>query len=188
MSLWNWIKENTTTIVATVVVGIATGGTSLVVQAAAIGGAYLVGSALDADRKKQENENKQLNLKGEISKEIRSEINNLQNERSQEASQLNNLDQQIAQKQNKLNDPNVSKTEKDQIRSELAPLVSQRSSMQTRIKALDEKIESLIKQGKQTVTGGTGLANIELDYNTKLMIGAIIFLVIYFTFIKEKEK
>jgi hypothetical protein len=98
------------------------------------------------------------------------------------------LDQQITQKQNKLNDPQVPEQEKAQIRSELASLVSQRGSIQTRIKGLDEKIESLIKQGNKTITGGTGLASLELDYNTKLMIGAIIFLVIYFTFIKEKEK
>ncbi|CAG8653653.1 6800_t:CDS:2 [Ambispora leptoticha] len=148
---------------------------------------FVAGSVIDTDAKKRENENKQLNLKGEISKQIREEINNLQNDRSQEASQLNNLDQQIAQKQNKLNDPNTPEHEKAQIRSELASLVSQRSSIQTRIRALDDKIESLIKQGNKTVTGGTGLANIELDYNTKLMIGAIIFLIIYFTFIKEKD-
>ncbi|CAG8735533.1 6238_t:CDS:2, partial [Cetraspora pellucida] len=149
---------------------------------------FLAGSAIDADIQKRESENKQLNLKGEISKQIREEINNLQNERSQEASQLNNLDQQIAQKQNKLNDPNVSEIEKAQIRSELASLVSQRSGIQGRIKGLDEKIEKLIKQGNRTVTGGTGLANLELDNNTKLIIGAIIFLIIYFTFIKEKDK
>src|SRR4051812_13274382 len=148
----------------------------------------MLGSAIDDDKKKQENENKQLNLKGEVSKQIREEINNLQNDRSQEASQLNNLDQQVAQKQNKLNDPNVSETEKTQIRSELASLVSQRSSIQSRIKGLDDKIESLIKQGNRTITSGTGLSNMELDYNTKLMIGAIIFLIIYFTLIKEKEK
>ncbi|CAI2187186.1 6300_t:CDS:10 [Funneliformis geosporum] len=121
------------TIIATTAVAIATGGTSLAVQAAAIGGAYLL---------------------GEISKQIKEEIGNLQNERSNEASQLNTLDQQISQKQSKLNDPNVSETEKTQIRSELASLVSQRSSSQTRIKGLDEKIESLIKQGNKTVTGG----------------------------------
>ncbi|CAI2182456.1 9779_t:CDS:10 [Funneliformis geosporum] len=169
-------SENTTTIVATVAVGIATGGASLAVQAAAIGGAYLVGSAIDSDNKKKENENKQLNLKGEISKQIKEEINNLQNERSQEASQLNTLDQNIAQKQSKLNDPNVSESEKVQIRSELASLVSQRSSSQTRIKGLDEKIESLIKQGNKAVTGGGGLSLLEMDHNTKLIIGAIIFL------------
>ena len=187
MGFWNWIKENTGKIIATGVAAVVTGGASLAVQAVTIGGAYLLGSAMDDDKKKQENENKQLNLKGEISKQIRDEINNLQGERSNEASQLNNLDQQITQKQNKLNDPNTSENEKAQIRSELASLVSQRSSIQGRIKSLDDKIESLIKQGKQTVTGGTGLANLELDYNTKLMIGAIIFLVIYFTFIKEKD-
>ncbi|CAG8644462.1 8250_t:CDS:2 [Paraglomus brasilianum] len=124
----------------------ATGGTSLLVCG---GIGFLAGSALDADIQKKENENKQLNLKGEISKQIREEINNLQNERSQEASQLNNLDQQIAQKQNKLNDPSTSEQEKAQIRSELASLVSQRSDIQGRIKGLDEKIESLIKQAKE---------------------------------------
>jgi len=141
---------------------------------------------MDDDKKKKENENKQLNLKGEVSKQIREEINNLQNERSQEASQLNTLDQQLAQKQAKLNDPNTSEHEKTQLRSEITAIVSQRNSIQGRIKALDDKIEGLIKQGKQTITGGTGLANIELDYNTKLIIGAIIFLVIYFAFIKER--
>ncbi|CAI2191966.1 12302_t:CDS:2, partial [Funneliformis geosporum] len=134
------------TIIATTAVAIATGGTSLAVQAAAIGGAYLL---------------------GEISKQIKEEIGNLQNERSNEASQLNTLDQQISQKQSKLNDPNVSETEKTQIRSELASLVSQRSSSQTRIKGLDEKIESLIKQGNKTVTGGGGLSLLEMDHNTK---------------------
>lgn len=163
----------------------ATGGTSLAIYG---GIGLLAGSAIDVDMQKIENENKQLNLKGEVSKQIREEINNLQNERGQEASQLNTLDQQISQKQSKLNDPNVPEIEKTQIRSELASLVSQRSSIQGRIKGLDEKIEKLIKQGNQTITGGTGLANLELDNNTKLMIGAIIFLIIYFTFIKEKEK
>ena len=112
----------------------------------------------------------------------------MQDERSNEASQLNNLDQQIAQKQNKLNDPNTPEQEKIQIRSELASLVSQRSSIQGRIKGLDEKIEKLIKQSNQAIGGGGGLSNLEMGPETKLIIGAIIFLVIYFTLIKEKER
>ncbi|KLL04789.1 MAG: hypothetical protein MRERV_4c053 [Mycoplasmataceae bacterium RV_VA103A] len=187
-NLGNWVKENAGKAIGTAV-GIAlapaTGGTSLLICG---GIGFMAGSALDADMQKRANENKQLNLKGEISKQIREEINNLQNERSQEASQLNNLDQQIAQKQNKLNDPNVSEIEKAQIRSELASLVSQRSGIQGRIKGLDEKIEKLIKQGNRTVTGGTGLINLEMDYHTKLLIAATVFLIIYFAFIKDKDK
>ncbi|CAG8676247.1 9812_t:CDS:1, partial [Funneliformis caledonium] len=57
---------------------------------------FLVRIAIDADVKKQINENKKLD-----------EIKNLQDEKNSNASQLNNLDQQIAQKQNKLNDPNT---------------------------------------------------------------------------------
>jgi len=189
MGLWNWIKENKAKIagaVAGVLLAPVTGGTSLAIGLGAAG--FIAGSTIDADIKKRENENKQLNLKGEVSKQIREEINNLQNDRSQETSQLNNLDQQIAQKQNKLNDPNVSESEKAQTRSELATFVSQRSSIQTRIKRLDEKIESLIKQGNKTVTGRGGLSNLEMNHETKLIIGVIIFLVIYFTLIKEKEK
>ncbi|CAG8648579.1 5154_t:CDS:2, partial [Ambispora gerdemannii] len=148
-------RKNTTTIVATVAVGIATGGTSLVIQAAAIGGAYLVGSALDADRKKQENENKQLNLKGEISKQIRDEINNLQDERNQKASQLNTLEQHLAQKQNKLNDPNTPEYEKAQIRSEITSFVAQIDKLKKEINGYDDKINGLIKQSGKTITGGT---------------------------------
>ncbi|CAJ0830456.1 7084_t:CDS:10 [Entrophospora sp. SA101] len=161
------LRKNTTTIVATVAVGIATGGTSLVVQAAAIGGVYLVGSAIDDDRKKRENENKQLNLKGEITKQIRDEINNLQDERNQKASQLNTLEQHLAQKQNKLNDPNTPEHEKAQIRSEITSFVSQIDKLKKEINGYDDKINGLIKQSGKTITGGTGLANIELDYNTK---------------------
>src|SRR5437763_1408640 len=98
---------------------VVTGGSSLVVQAACIGGALVIGSAIDSDRKKKENENKQLALKGEVSKEIRQEINNLQDERTQKAGQLDSMEQQLAQKRAKLNDPNVSETEKAQIRKEI---------------------------------------------------------------------
>ena len=186
MGFWSWVKENKLKI-AGAVIGIClapvTGGTSMALAYGGIG--LMAGAAIDADVKKRENENKQLNLKTEISKQIRDEIEKLQNERSSEASQLNNLDQQIAQKQNKLNDPNTPEQEKIQIRSEIASLVSQRSSIQTRIKNLDDKIENLIKQSGKTITGSGSL---EFDYQTKMIIGAIIFLVIYFTLIKEKER
>ncbi|KLL04215.1 MAG: hypothetical protein MRECE_2c116 [Mycoplasmataceae bacterium CE_OT135] len=167
---------------------VVTGGTSLAVQAACIGGALLVGAAIDNDRKKRENENQQLNLKGEVSKEIRDEINNLQDERSQLASQQNTTDQQIAQKQSKLNDPNISEHEKAQIRNEIASLMSSRGSIEQQIKNLDDKISNLLKNAQQTITGGGGLANLEMDYQTKLIIAAVVFLVIYFLLIKDKDR
>jgi len=174
-------------VVLTAGAAICTGGFSLGAQAAAIGGAFLVGSALDADKKKKENERQQLALKGEISKEIRDEINNLQGERSQLASQQNTIDQQIAQKQSKLNDPNISEAEKTQIRGEIAALMSQRGSVEQQIKGLDDRINNLLKNAQQTVTGGGGLANLEMDYQTKLIIAAVVFLVIYFMVIKDNK-
>src|SRR4051794_10213366 len=136
MNLFNFIKDNLVTIVATVAVGIATGGTSLAIQAACVGGTFLVANSIDADRKKRENESKQLDLKKGISEEVKKEVENLQKERQQEASKLNNIDQQIAQKQTKLNDPNTSETEKAQIRSEIASLVASKSSAEQSIKNL----------------------------------------------------
>lgn len=52
----------------------------------------------------------------------------------------------------------------------------------------DRKINDLLKNIPDGSNKGGGLANLELDNNTKLIIGAIIFLIIYFAFIKEKEK
>ncbi|KLL03753.1 MAG: hypothetical protein MRECE_9c003 [Mycoplasmataceae bacterium CE_OT135] len=167
---------------------VVTGGTSLAVQAACIGGALLVSAAIDNDRKKRENENQQLTLKGEVSKEIRDEINNLQDERSKKANEANTTDQQIVQKKNKLNDPNVSEQEKARIRSEITALMSNRSSTEQQIKNLDDKINNLLKNAQQTVTGGNSLANLEMDYQTKLIIAAVVFLVIYFLLIKDNER
>ncbi len=58
-----------------------------------------------------------------------------------------------------------------------------------KISDFDRKINELLKNIPGNDNGNKkGLMNLEMDYNTKLIIGAIIFLVIYFTFIKEKEK
>ncbi|CAJ0882531.1 10666_t:CDS:2 [Entrophospora sp. SA101] len=181
-------NNNVGTVILTAGAAVLTGGASIGIQAACIGGAFLVGASIDADKKKRENENKQLNLKSEVSKEIRDEINNLQDERSQLASQQNTIDQQVAQKQNRLNDPNVSEHEKAQIRSEIAALMSSRSSVEQQIKSLDDKINALLKNAQQTITGGGGLANLEIDYQTKLIIAAVVFLVIYFLLIKDKDR
>ena len=188
MGLFDWVKDNVVTIAGTVAMAVVTGGSSLVVQAACIGGALVIGSAIDNDRKKKENENKQLALKGEVSKEIRQEINNLKDERTQLASQANTIDQQIAQKQNKLNDPNTSETEKAQIRSEIATLVSSKGSLEQKIKGLDDKINDLLKNAQQTITGKGGLANLEMDYQTKLIIAVVVFAIIYFMVIKDNDR
>ena len=50
-----------------------------------------------------------------------------------------------------------------------------------------KKIESLLKK-VPGVNNNKGLINLEMDYQTKMMIAAIIFLVIYFMFIKEKDR
>src|SRR3954471_5417590 len=133
------------TVAGTAVMAIATGGLSIGVQAACIGGAFLLGASLDDDRKKRENESEQLKLNAQVTQEIKEAVNNLQNERANLASQQNTIDQQIAQKQNKLNDPNTSETEKAQIRSEIAALMSNRSGIEQKIKGLDEQIANLIK-------------------------------------------
>lgn len=132
------------------------------------------------DKNKREAENRQLT--NQASKEIKNEVNNIQDKRSQDVSQLSTLDQQLAQKQNKLNDPNVSETEKVQIRSEIASMVSQRSAAEQRIKDYDKKIEDLLKSIPGAKTPGT-----QIDLNKLLLIGGA-GLAIYFLVIKDKEK
>lgn len=68
---------------ASTAAAIATGGASLVIQAAVIGGAFVVGSALDADRNQKEQEDKKLALAGKAGEAITGQVNNLQNERNQ---------------------------------------------------------------------------------------------------------
>ncbi|CAI2175618.1 14552_t:CDS:2 [Funneliformis geosporum] len=132
-------------IVATTVAAVATGGASLAIQAVAIGAAYLAGSAMDADIKKRENENKQLALAGKAGEVITNQVNGLQNDRSQKVNQLNTLEQQIQQKKSKLNDPNTSESEKAQIRSELISVVEQADKIRNEILDYDKKIEDLLK-------------------------------------------
>ena len=188
MSLWNWIKNNTTTIIATTVAAVVTGGASLVIQAAAIGGAYLVGSALDADRKQKEQEDKKLNLAGKAGEAITGQVNNLQNQRNQIVQESEDLIKELQKHKAKLNDPNTSETEKAQIRSEIATLVSSKGSLEQKIKGLDDKINDLLKNAQQTITGKGGLANLEMDYQTKLIIAVVVFAIIYFMVIKDNDR
>jgi predicted RNase H-like nuclease (RuvC/YqgF family) len=170
---------------------VVTGGSSLVVQAACIGGALVIGSSIDNDRKKKENESKQIEANKQITGEIKDAVNNLQNDRSQLASQANTIEQQIAQKQNKLNDPNTSETEKAQIRSEIAALMSSKGGLEQKIKGLDKQIADLIKSNPNSKQE-PGLINLpktqDLDFQTKMIIGAVIFLIMYFMMIKDQDR
>ena len=190
MNVFSFIKDNFVAIAATVAIGIATGGSSLAVQVIGYGSAILIGSSIDTDRKKRENEGKQLDLKKDISNETKKEVENLQNQRNQDASEVNTMDQQLAQKQTRLNDPNTPEEEKIQLRSDIATIMANKSSKQQNMKNLDEKISNLIKSNSITIPGS--IINLpkaeELDFQTKLIIGGIIFLIIYFMVIKDSDR
>lgn len=161
-----------------------TGGTSLIAATAVCGGVGLVaGYLLDKDEEKKEKENQQLVLNSQASREIKEEVNNLQNQRTQETSQLNNLEQQLSQKQNKLNDPNTPEQEKTQVRSEIASIVSQKSSLEQKIKSYDTKIDSLLKN----MPGGKASESQVIDTQKLLIIGGAC-LAIYLLVIKDKDK
>lgn len=160
-----------------------TGGTSLYVSMAVCGGIGLVaGHFLDDDKQKKEKENQQLALNTQVSKEVRDQIHNLQEDRSKEVSNMNTLDQQLAQKQNKLNDPNISEQEKAQIRSEIASIVSQRGSIEQKIKNYDKQIEQLIKN----LPAMNGSGN-QIDTQKLLIIGGA-GLVIFLLLKNNREK
>lgn len=191
MSFFDWIKDNLITVAGTAIAAVATGGLSLGVQAACVGGALLLGASLDSDRKKRENESEQLKANTQITAEIRDVVNNLQNERSQLASQQNNIDQQIAQKQAKLNDPNTSEPEKEQLRGEIVALMADRGTIDQKIKGIDEKIAELIKSNPNSKQK-LGLINLpkaqDLDLQTKMIMAGVVFLIIYFMMIKDNDR
>lgn len=117
------------------------------------------------------------------------EIDEKMKNREQKISQLNNLEQEIQQKKNKLNDPNTSEMEKAQIRSELALFVAQADKLKEEILGYDKKIDDLLKNIPGADNKKGGLINLEsMDQQTKLILGAIVLLIFYFVFIKEKEK
>ncbi|CAG8773348.1 27403_t:CDS:10, partial [Gigaspora margarita] len=182
------LVENTTTIVATVAAGIATGGASLVIQAVAIGGAYLVGSALDADRKQKEQEDKKLALAGKAGEAIAGQVSNLQNQRNQVVQESEELIKELQKHKAKINDPNATPEEKELAKKMIPIIQAQLDEKSKQVSDFDRKINDLLKNIPDGSNKGGGLANLELDNNTKLIIGAIIFLIIYFAFIKEKEK
>src|SRR5947209_2902507 len=151
---------------------------------AVCGGIGLVaGHLIDQDKAKKKKENQQLALNSQASKEIKDEVNNLQEQRTKEVSKANTLEQQLVQKQNKLNDPNTSEQEKAQIRSEIASLVSQRSAAEQRIKDYDKKIEDLLKN----IPGVKDLASQTTDTKKLLIIGGAC-LAVYLLVIKDKDK
>ena len=166
-----------------------TGGTSLAASIAVCGGIGLTaGYLLDENEDKKRKENEKLALAGKAGEAITGQVNNIQNARSEKTSQLNTLEQQIQQKRNKLNDPNTSEQEKIQIKSELASLVAQSDRIRKDIENYDKQIEDLLKNIPTGDNKKGGLINLEsMDQQTKLIAGAIVFLVIYFSFVKEKE-
>lgn len=192
MNIFNFIKDNFVAIAATTALAVITGGSSLAVQAIGIGAAVVIGSSIDADRKKRENESKQLDLQKGVSDETKKEVENLQGERSQEANKLNAIDQQVAQKQNRLNSSNLTEPERTQLKSEIAALISSKSTPERNIKELDSKISSLIKSNPLVKPNNLGIINLpkaeELDFQTKLIIGGIVFLIIYFMVIKDSDR
>lgn len=185
MSWMKWVGLAVGLVLAPVTAGgsLALTGTTLAYAGIGLG----IGYWLDEDKKKRDNESKAIEQNTEITKQIRDEITNLQDERSQEASKLNNLEQQQAQKETKLNDPNTPESEKAQIRSEIASIISQRGSAEKRIKELDEKIANLIKANP-----GVGNANEnntslpKIGYEKMLMIGGAILIV--YLIAKDKDK
>jgi archaellum component FlaG (FlaF/FlaG flagellin family) len=144
------------------------------------------GHFLDLDQEKRNKENKELNLKGEVSKQIKDEVSNLQEERSREISNSNNIQQQIAQKQNLINDPNTPEHVKTQARSDLAALIAQGSSSDAKIKELNDKIKALIDNAQKTVTGDKGLS-LEMKPQTKMMLVAAGAVIVIYWLNKDKN-
>ncbi|CAI2189541.1 10684_t:CDS:2 [Funneliformis geosporum] len=173
----------------TVATAVVTGGASLVIQAAAIGGAYLVGSALDADRKQKEQEDKKLNLAGKAGEVVSGQVNDLQNRRNKVVQESEELIKEMQKHKAKLNDPNATPEEKE-LAKKMIPIIQTQLDDKTRIITdYDKKIADLLKNIPGVDNKKGGLINLEsMDPQTKMIIGVIVFLVIYFAFIKEKEK
>jgi len=173
-----------------VAAAVVTGGASLVIQAAAIGGAFIVGSAMDADRQQKEQEDKKLALAGKAGDAVRGQINDLQDRRNKVVQESEDLIKELQKHKSKLNDPNATPEEKDLAKRMIPIIQNQLDEKSKLISNYDKKIEDLLKNipdgsGK----GKGGLINLEsMDQQTKMIMGAIIFLVIYFAFIKEKER
>ena len=174
---------------ATVAAAVVTGGASLVIQAAAIGGAYLVGSAMDADRQQKEQEDKKLALAGKAGEAITGQVNNLQDQRNQVVQESEDLIKELQRHKAKENDPNATPEEKELAKKMIPIIQSQLDEKSKLIRDYDKKIADLLKNIPGNDNKKGGLINLEsMDPQTKLIMGAIIFLIIYFAFIKEKEK
>ena len=165
-----------------------TGGTSAVFIYGGIG--LMAGAAIDADVKKRENENKQLALAGKAGEKITEEVTNLQNQRNQIVQETEELIKELQKHKTKLNDPNATPEEKELAKKMIPIIQNQLDEKNKKISDYDKKIEDLLKTIPGTDDGKKGsLVNLgSMDPQTKLVIGAIIFLVIYFAFIKEKER
>ncbi|CAG8616005.1 6409_t:CDS:10 [Ambispora gerdemannii] len=163
-------QQNTTTIVATVAAGIVTGGASLVIQAAAIGGAYLVGSAMDADRKQKEQEDKKLTLAGKAGQAITDQVNNLQNDRNKAVQEAEDLIKELQRHKAKLNDPSATSEEKDTAKRMIPIIQSQLDDHSKKVSDYDKKIDDLLKSVPGANNKKGGLVNLEsMDQQTNIM-------------------
>ena len=120
---------------------------------------------------------------------MRSQVNDLQTRRNQVVQESEDLIKEVQKHKAKLNDPNATSEEKD-LAKKMIPIIQTQLDEKTRIITdYDKKIEDLLKNipgGGEKKPGG--LINLEsMDPQTKLIMGAIIFLIIYFVFIKEKD-
>jgi len=116
-------------------------------------------------------------------------VNDLQDRRNKVVQESEDLIKELQKHKGKLNDPNATPEEKD-LAKKMIPIIQAQLDEKTRIITdYDKKIEDLLKNipdGSEKKKGG--LINLEsMDPQTKLIMGAIIFLIIYFIFIKEKD-
>jgi len=145
---------------------------------------------MDADRKQKEQEDKKLALAGKAGDAVRGQVNDLQDRRNKVVQESEDLIKEMQKHKSKLNDPNATPEEKDLAKRMIPIIQNQLDEKSKEISNYDKKIEDLLKN----IPDGTdrkkgGLINLEsMDPQTKLIMGAIIFLIIYFVFIKEKEK
>lgn len=184
-SIGNFVKNNVGKIAASAAAAIATGEASLVIQAVAIGGAFVIGSMIDADQQQRNIENKKLALAGKAGEAVQSQVNSLQDQRNQTVKEAEELAKELQKHKNKLNDPNATKNETELAKKMIPIIQNQLDEKSRKVSDYDRKIEDLLKNIPDGTDKGSKLG--EIDPQTKLIIGAIVFLVIYFALIKEKE-
>lgn len=189
MGFWGWCKKNAGKIaggLAGICLAPITGGTSLAIAYGAIG--FVAGMAIDADVKKRENENQKITLAGKAGEAIQGQVSNLQNARNKVVQESEELIKEIQKHRTKLNDPNATQEDKELAKKMIPIIQNQLDEKSKQVSDYDKKIEELLKNipGVDDKKGGLGIGN--MDTQTKLIIGGVVFLVAYFVLIKDKDK